>query len=107
MGALTVYLGPEPRLVPLNLTNGCTAQVKELTPHTGASASSDSSPREEDQTHQINTDLIFREFCLNVSTNSRKPASYPLSLAIGRSLRRHSMIVIFRLRPLRPRQGTA
>jgi len=39
MDALTVYLGPEPRLVQLNLTNGCTAaQVKELTPHTGASA---------------------------------------------------------------------
>jgi len=38
MDALTVYLGPEPRLVQLNLTNGCTAQVKELTPHIGASA---------------------------------------------------------------------
>jgi len=33
MDARTVYLDPEPRLVPLNLTNGCTAQVKELTPH--------------------------------------------------------------------------
>jgi len=45
MDALTVYLGPEPRLAPLSLTNGCTAQVKELTPHTGASALFDSSPR--------------------------------------------------------------
>jgi len=105
MDALTVYLGPEPRLVPLRLTNGCTAQVKELTPHTGASASSDSSPREEDPTPRINSNLTFREFCLNVSTNSRESASYPLSLAIEKSLRRHSTPIIFHLLP--PRQGTA
>jgi len=83
MDALTVYLGPEPRLVPLSLTNGCTAQVKELTFHTGASALFDSSPREEDQTLRINTDPTFRELCLNVSTNSRKPEAGELSPFVG------------------------
>ena len=106
MDALTVYLDPEPRLVPLNLTSGCTAQVKELTPHTGASALFDFSPKEEGQTRRINTDPISRGFCLSVSINIRKPASYPLLLAIGRSLRLHSTPFTFRLRLLRPRQGT-
>ena len=106
MDALTVYLGLEPRLVPLNLTNGCTAQVKELTPHNGASALFGSSPKGEDQTRRINTDPISRGFSLSVSINIRKPASSLLSLAIGRSLRRHSTPFVFCLRLLRPRQGT-